>query len=131
MTYLVTHALVFLTALIIGTINNVGGFNLIEGQEVYAGLGLSVFTLAASINRAHDIGRSGWFAFVPFISIFISAILLLILDDFIEISSGAWPIFIVMPLAYNIFISIFLLFKKGDSGPNGYGDEPPTLRFFN
>lgn len=57
-------------------------------------IALGVATIMLVIRRWHDLGKSGWFTLLLFI-----------------------------PLV-NLFVAIYLWVKKGDEGPNEYGDDP-------
>ena len=57
-------------------------------------IALGVATIMLVIRRWHDLGKSGWFTLLLFI-----------------------------PLV-NLFVALYLWVKKGDEGPNEYGDDP-------
>ena len=57
-------------------------------------IALGVASIMLVIRRWHDLGKSGWFTLLLFI-----------------------------PLV-NLFVALYLWVKKGDEGPNEYGDDP-------
>lgn len=57
-------------------------------------IALCVLSVMLVIRRWHDLGKSGWFTLLLFV-----------------------------PLA-NLFVGIYLWVKKGDEGPNQYGEDP-------
>lgn len=75
----------------IGAFSSDAGLGLLSGLYMIAVL---VPSLAVSVRRLHDIGRSGW-----------SLLLLLI------------------PIAGPIAVLVFML-KEGTPGPNQYGEDP-------
>jgi uncharacterized membrane protein YhaH (DUF805 family) len=55
---------------------------------------LAVLSYFQSMKRCHDVDKSGWFSLLLFI-----------------------------PLV-NLFLGLYLLFQKGTSGPNRFGEDP-------
>jgi len=78
------------------------------------------------IKRIHDINKSAWcllyFPLIIFFTFNIIAIIFLLLESLVSLLLlSIWLPLIF--LSYYIFI-IILMFKKGTSGTNKYGEEP-------
>jgi uncharacterized membrane protein YhaH (DUF805 family) len=87
---LITIALAFVDQLT-GTLNPEGGYGLLSGLYT---LGVIFPTLAVSVRRLHDIGRSGWWLLIGLIPVVGTIILL----------------------------ALFIL--EGTPGPNRFGADP-------
>ena len=68
--------------------------NLLSLVLLVISIGLGVATVMLVIRRWHDLGKSGWFTLL-----------------------------LLIPLV-NLIVAIYLWVKKGDEGPNQYGDDP-------
>jgi len=81
------------------------------------GLAMFVPSLAVAVRRIHDIGRTGWWVLIAFLSY------ILPLRFFIHPSSAWWALIVLLTLIASI---IFIVFMLSDSqvGDNKYGPNP-------
>lgn len=82
-------------------------------------------SLAVSVRRLHDIGKSGWYIFVPILVPFILSFLVTLINIFLV---PIIPIFfvILIPILGLIYL-IYLYAKEGESGANQYGEDPKKV----
>lgn len=93
-------------------------------SSIYA-LVVFIPSLAISVRRLHDIGKSGWFLLVIFFLPFIVAIIGALLMAVSEII-GLIIMFIgIILILY--FSFYYLIFTKGVVGDNIYGSDPKAL----
>lgn len=90
-------------------------------------------SIAVSVRRLHDVGKSGWFLLVPITSIFISLFLTLFIFGSVHSNvpeSISVLVFVIGTLAsYGACIWLLVLFLK-DSQPveNKYGPNPKETK---
>lgn len=93
-------------------------------SSIYA-LAVFIPSLAISVRRLHDIGKSGWFLlvifFLPFVVAIIGALLMAVSE-----SIGLIVLFIgiILMLYFSFY---YLIFTKGKVGDNIYGSDPKAL----
>ena len=90
---------------------------------------LAVFipSLAVSVRRLHDIGKSGWLLLIAYASIiFLAALLILGSLSYSFDSSALQIIFVVLILGIAIWLLI-LLCTEGDDFTNKYGPNPKAF----
>ena len=63
-------------------------------------------SIAVSVRRLHDIGKSGWYYLVFAVSLFLMA----------------WFSFLMMLLAFLLFL--YWVCKASEQGPNRFGEQP-------
>lgn len=110
-------------------------------DAVYFALAMPViltFRISISVRRAYDLGWSKKIIKLLILWLILDVIFLLVIltlpefglatDKFTKGIFGLVRIFVtVLPL---LILSLILLFKRGQSGPNQYGDPPsPNIRF--
>lgn len=97
MFYLIHSLISFVMQIPLLLSNDLGFFSIIV--LIYA-LAMVIPSIAVTVRRLHDVGKSGWFMFI----------------SIIPIIGGIW-LFIV-------------LVTDGDAGTNQYGMDPKELEYF-
>lgn len=94
------------------------------------GLIMFVPSLAVSVRRLHDIGKSGWLLLIAYAIMIIGVVALVATSMSAIMGGGDMPTFgasfiigILMILGVAIWILI-LFCKEGDQGANKYGADP-------
>jgi uncharacterized membrane protein YhaH (DUF805 family) len=96
------------------------------------GLIMFVPSIAVSVRRLHDIGKSGWLLLIAYAVMIIAAVGLVATSMSAAMGGGELPtigasfiIAILVILAVAIWILI-LFCKEGDQGANKYGADPKS-----
>ena len=78
------------------------------GETAISIYGIFIFipSIAVSVRRLHDIGKSGWYYLVFAVSLFLMT----------------WVSFLMMLLAYLLFL--YWVCKASEQGPNRFGEQP-------
>jgi uncharacterized membrane protein YhaH (DUF805 family) len=95
------------------------------------GLGLLPPMLAVTWRRLHDVGRSGWFALLPYGAGVVSGLMLVALAASVEPGAGPpslalrilGPAAALATLASFVLVFVWLV-SKSRPGPNRFGPEP-------
>ena len=86
-------------------------------------------TISVTTRRLHDIGRSGWWQFVPNV-LLISALIFWNIKLKISMFSYEFLLLAIVSTITAILMLIILIMwtiKHGDDGPNKYGPDPRTV----
>ena len=86
-------------------------------------------TISVTTRRLHDIGRSGWWQFVPNV-LLISALIFWNIKLKISMFNTELLLLAIMSGSLAILMLIILIIwwvKHGDDGPNKYGPDPRTV----
>ncbi len=83
------------------------------------GLALLVPTLAISVRRLHDVGKSGWLVLVPIVPAFLTVSLF-------YLSGPLGVVFALATVACSAYL-IYLTVRPGTAGPNPYGPDPKAV----
>lgn len=85
---------------------------------------ISWIGFASYIKRAHDIGRSGWFAMTPFLAQFLIFPIMRIAN--LPPDGGVAAVLVMAFLAYFLAVVLWVTFKPGDPNANRYGGPPSS-----
>lgn len=83
---------------------------------------LTWISFTASVKRAHDIDRSGWWPFIS--SILVSIGFLVFLPHFIQNGWNFTTVFSGFLGMIGILIGAYISFAPGDKGDNRFGEDP-------
>lgn len=87
---------------------------------VYLLVSLAIPALAMAVKRLHDRNKSAWWL-VPFFAV---PAALDKLGDHLPLDTPLWWAAVATSLALLIWALIEIVFLKGTSGPNAYGEDP-------
>lgn len=108
---------IFVSTLLIGWIPIVGQvFTLVTS---WAGI-------AIAFKRCHDVGRSGWWLFLPLVPAIISAIGMGIAAGSVNPTPGTAiaVVFGLIWLGLSVWLFFAILVRRGEAGPNRFGPDP-------
>lgn len=120
--YVVFTIVNIVLSLILGLIPILGGI---------FGLIIIIPGLSVAVRRLHDLNKSGWWLFAPYLLIIIGFIILL--SSSTGDNTGA-IVLLSLGVLSAVVMSIWMLFFKGTAGHNRFGDEqkqyPPHNKNF-
>jgi uncharacterized membrane protein YhaH (DUF805 family) len=82
---------------------------------------LFIPSLSLTARRLHDIGKSGWFMLSPLGALFLTILVIYLLNDL-----SLWYLYFAPLFLFYLFYYYLILIKKGDIGDNQYGPDPKT-----
>lgn len=112
-----------------GVIDIILGFDIERNGPVGAAvsLGLLVPSLAVSVRRLHDLGRSGLWLILPVLGLFVAALIFGFAASSAGVGSFGGPmfgiVFAVALLAYFVLLLVWLC-SRGTVGANRFGPDP-------
>jgi uncharacterized membrane protein YhaH (DUF805 family) len=113
----------YLVVAVVGLgLNLIGSSAVADALRFIWGLGLLLPNLAVASRRMHDTGHSFWW-FSGFLAAWLPFALVAVMYG--PVNATAMGLYTLALLPYAAFV-IYLLCKRGDSGPNRYGPPAPT-----
>lgn len=88
-------------------------------------IGLATFwsSIALSCKRCHDVGRSGWWSFVPPLPL-AAAVVTAIIEATIDSSGTGTVILGLVTVGCYLWLLTAIYIRRGDPGPNRFGPDP-------
>jgi uncharacterized membrane protein YhaH (DUF805 family) len=80
---------------------------------------LVIPSLAITVRRLHDIGKSGWFILSPGGALFLTILVTYLFDGL-----SFWYVYFAPFFVFFLFYHYLICIKKGDVGDNQYGPDP-------
>lgn len=80
---------------------------------------LFIPSLSLTVRRLHDIGKSGWFMLSPLGALFLTTLVIYLLNGL-----SFWYLYFAPLFLFYLFYYYLILIKKGDFGDNQYGPDP-------
>ena len=107
--------------LVLFVVSVVTGWIPIIGQLI--GLAAAWAGIALSWKRCHDVGRSGWWTFLPVAPLLAMVVVLII--DIASKSSGSGTVILgLITFACYVWIFFAIYVRRGERGPNRFGSDP-------
>ncbi|MBO7473224.1 MAG: DUF805 domain-containing protein [Ruminococcus sp.] len=120
----------FIFNMVVRFIGNIGGTSLANTLSIVVGVAIFVPSLAVSVRRLHDAGKTGWWAGIQYIILALMLVFVIIagINGSYQGMIGILGIGLIALLVISIIMLIFLC--RPSDGPNQWG-LPAAPKFRN
>lgn len=91
-------------------------------------LGLAAFwsSIALSFKRCHDVGRSGWWSFLPAIPLVLTVVVSMV-EAANHAAMAGTILLAIVTLGSYVWVFVAVYVRRGEPGPNRFGPDPLGL----